>query len=239
MSNKRFALATVTIGGKTESIARLTHPVMRQYAMRLGADFVVIDKQRVNNREPKFEKFQLYELLETYERVVYLDTDILVMPTCKSLLDIVPSYMFGAFFDSEVKDNDADIPEWREEEIEHFQRKHGDIGWTKTYFNSGVMVVHRRHREIFKHDTQLHPGKRVVDQTQINYRLQQLKYPAFDIGPRYNYFVALSASARQFDERFHSEILHYAGYEYFYSRPSLEERIREDLATIYELNRGA
>ena len=155
------------------------------------------------------------------------------MPGCPDLFDIVPEQNFGAFFDSNVTNNDADIPQWREEEISYFQAAYGHIKWKKDYFNSGVMVISHSHRMIFDYRQALHPGKRVIDQTQLNYNLQKLGLASFDIGPKFNYLVALSGSRRQFDCRFTNNILHYAGYEYFYKNPSLKDRIDEDLAIAY------
>ncbi len=171
------AVVTVTIGRKSESIAKLTHPIMQRYADRIRSDFVVIRDKVVNSKYPQFEKFQLYDLLQAYERIVYLDTDIIVMPDCPDLFDAVPRGKFGAFFDSEVKDNDADIPEWRQEEIRYFQKRYGNINWGSTYFNTGVMVMSRPHREIMNYRKPIHRGKRFIDQTQINYNFHKLRPP--------------------------------------------------------------
>jgi hypothetical protein len=154
------------------------------------------------------------------------------MPDCPNIFRKVPVKKFGAFFDSEVKNNDADIPLWRDEEIEYFQRKYGDIGWELVYFNTGVMVLSKAHREIMNHHRPFHRGKRFVDQTQINYNFQKSGAPSFDLGPKFNYLLALNGSKRQFDARFENHILHYAGFEQFYKSASLLDRIRSDVAQI-------
>lgn len=228
----RTAVVTLAIGRKANSIAALTHPLMSAYASKIGSDFVVINRRAKNRRHAKFEKFQIYDLLLNYNRILYLDIDILVMPECPNIFELVPRRKFGAFFDSEVTGNKADIPEWRTEEIEDFQCRYGNIDWHSTYFNTGVMVVSKPHRHIFDYNKPLHKGKRFVDQTQINYNFQKAKAPAFDVGPKFNYLLALSGSKEQFARRFDNYILHYAGFEYFYKSRSLHRRIAKDLALI-------
>jgi hypothetical protein len=102
------------------------------------------------------------------------------------------------------------------------------------------MLVPRRYRDIFRYEGRtLFPGKHLVDQTQINYDFQRAGAVGFDLGPTFNYFVALSASRRQFEHRFEHQVLHYAGFESFYPNASLEARIREDLAIIYPETKAA
>ena len=228
----KTAVVTVSLGRKMQAIGKLTHPLMRRYADEIRSDFVVIDRHVVARRQAKFEKLQIYDLLKLYDRILYLDTDIVVMPGCPNLFRQVPAGKFGAFFDSEVKDNDADIPVWRDEEIAYFQEKYGDIGWGSVYFNTGVMVLGKAHREIVNYHRGFHRGKRFIDQTQINYNFQKSGAAAFDLGTKFNYLLALNHSKRQFDARFENHILHYAGFEYFYKSESLLDRIRRDVVRI-------
>ena len=81
----------------------------------------------------------------------------------------------------------------------------------------------------------LHRGKRFVDQTQINYNFQKGGYSYHDLGPRFNYLLALNHSEKLFNNRFDSHILHYAGFEYFYKSESLYDRIKEDVELAYKL----
>jgi len=226
------AVVTLSIGRKSRAIGKLTHPFMQRYADKIRSDFIVIDRHMVASRQAKFEKLQIYDLLGRYDRILYLDTDILVMPDCPDIFRMVPVKKFGAFFDSEVKDNDADIPAWRDEEIKYFQRKYGDINWRLVYFNTGVMVISKAHREIMNHHRPFHRGKRFIDQTQINYNFQKSGAPSFDLGPKFNYLLALNGSRRQFEARFENHILHYAGFEQFYKSASLLNRIKSDVAQL-------
>ena len=81
----------------------------------------------------------------------------------------------------------------------------------------------------------MHRGKRVVDQAQINYNFQKGGYSYYDLGPRFNYLLALAKSERLFKNRFNNHILHYAGFDQFYLSESLYDRIKEDVELVYKL----
>ncbi len=235
-TNYRNAVVTLAIGEPAKSIGELTHPTMELYAERTKSDFVAIETNAVNFEHPKFEKFQLYDLLEAYDRVFFLDNDIIVMPNCPDVFRLVPRQDFGAFFDSEdAVNNEEDIPEWRNEEILYFQDKYGDINWRNDHFNSGVMLLSKEHREIVSYKNPIHRGKRFVDQTQINYNFQKNGYSYYDLGPKFNYLLALGKSKRLFKNRFNNHILHYAGFEHFYRDESLYDRIKVDVKLMYRL----
>lgn len=231
---EKRAIVSLAIGAEAQKIAALTHPIMEAYARRAGSDFVAITNAKISAGHHKFEKFQLYDLLALYDRICYLDVDILIMPGSPSLFEVVPPESFGAFFDSEVVGNDADIPVWRTEEIEYFQKTVGDIGWRHQYFNTGVLTVAKKHREIFSYKGTLQAGKRFVDQTLINYNFQMARCASFDFGPKFNYFVALNRSERQMTGRFDGNwFLHYAGFSQFYPELSLFDKIQSDVTAVY------
>ena len=89
---------------------------------------------------------------------------------------------------------------------------------SETYFNSGVMVASRQHREAFAPVTE--PYHEPFDQPLLNYRVQQLGFRIFDIGHRFNHTGVASLTA----DRFESYIIHFAGQK----QPRLDA-IRADL----------
>jgi len=229
------ALVTLAIGSRGERIHSLTGPILRSYAGRCACDYIAIREVKVSAEDPRFDKFQIYDLLATYDRIIYLDADILVMPDCPNLLELVPPERFGAYFDSNGGNGDAEdgLPDVRGDEIERYQRLCGQIGWKTTYFNSGVMVVQARHREMFDYRHGVVGPTRFPDQTCLNYRLQSARFPWFDIGPTFNHFAAFNRSKRLYASRFASNIIHYAGYNEYYPEASLELQIERDIAIAY------
>ncbi len=138
----KTAIVTIAIGSRYQELAKLTHPTLKAYADKIGADFVVIDKQ---SNTPHWEKFQLYDLLVKYQRIIYLDTDLIVREDCPNLFDLVPETKLGIFNEGRFADRSGSLMEAHKEYNRPFPKK-----WDGTYYNTGVMVLSRRHRQLFK-----------------------------------------------------------------------------------------
>ncbi len=76
---------------------------MARYAKRINADFLVVQERKyslllrgyVNGDLPVYEKFRLADFLEQYDRVLYLDSDILITPQAR---DIFAEFSNPKFF---------------------------------------------------------------------------------------------------------------------------------------------
>jgi len=225
------AVVTLCIGEEWKRMASLTHPTIKSYANRIDADFIVINNP-VFNIDPGFEKFQIANILEHYNRVIFLDTDIIVRSFCPDLFDIVPERDIGAFIESNYMF-------WSEEvdqraAIRGMQEQLGDISWNKDYCNTGVLVVSKRHAPIFdiNHGQVVH----LHEQTQLNYNIKKLGFWVHDIGLRFNKMDLVNPGA----ERFEAYIMHYAGRGYtneFHNMEKKLARIKEDLNIIEQIER--
>jgi lipopolysaccharide biosynthesis glycosyltransferase len=189
------AVITISIGDEFSRIAAMTHPLMEAYARRIGADFISLHGDAA---KPVLEKFRLFEFLGLYERVVYLDSDVIVKPDCPNLFELVPFDNFGAWLTSRHGAGFDPL-------IARIQKHLPDLGWRKTYFNGGVLVVSQQHRDAFVKTIEYEDE--MYDRTLLNYRVQKLGYEIFDIGYKFNHTAAASRVA----DRFASNILHYAG----------------------------
>jgi hypothetical protein len=204
MQEKR-AIVTLNIGDKNNKLFSLTRPVLERYARRTGADFIVIDERKINRENVDFEKYQVYELLDKYDRVLFLDADIIVAPECPDLFNIVPKECFGAYvlYDDYFKD------------IKECQDKCGDIGWGNGVFNAGVMLVSGQHREAFNPFSPVrYFHKWFLITFEINYKVQALKIKIFDIKYNFNHCskaTICGGTIRKDLSRFNSFIIHYAG----------------------------
>jgi lipopolysaccharide biosynthesis glycosyltransferase len=209
ISPKSTLVVTLCIGKLYEEISLVTHPFMRSYAEKIGADFQVITIAETKTDIEYYEKFQLYSYLERYERVIFLDTDLLVSPQCPDLFSVVPETHFGAFLVSQYSN-------FHDSAIRISQEILGNIDWNAKYFNSGVMVFSKAHREVFSYQdsefktwsshSRSHDGT-FLDQTLLNYRVFKAEIPFFDIGYFYNHTTA----PRNSSLRFRSHIIHYPG----------------------------
>lgn len=192
------AFVTLCAGADFASLARLTHPLMRRYAERFGLEFVVLEGSTPSPLPVHYEKFRIAELLGTFDRVLYVDTDVLIHPSAPDLLSAVPRERFGAYTASRHSDVHDDS-------IREIQNRLGAIGWSREYFNSGVMAVSRDHADAFdlRHGTVVS----FWEQTQLNYNVQLLRFPLFDITYRFNHVKAAGYSENRSDSHF----IHYAG----------------------------
>ncbi|MDJ0732737.1 MAG: glycosyltransferase [Nostocaceae cyanobacterium] len=191
------AVVTLCIGD-AYSLGEVTHPLLKAYADKIGADFIVINTPKLNFNYAHYEKYQIYDLLNDYERIIYLDTDIIVSPKYPNLFDIVPEKQFGAFVVSKHT-------YFHDRAIKDIQKVLGEIGWKREYFNSGVMVLSKCHREIFNknHDLLVWASEKrnFYEQTILNYHLQKLSVPIYDIGYKFNHTTDVKNSRYRFGRR--------------------------------------
>jgi hypothetical protein len=208
---KSKAIVTIVVGAYAERMAKATNPFMREYARKCGADFIVIELPKFQHLgQLYYEKFQLYSLFDTYERILYLDNDVLVSPDSPDLFLLTPHDHFSA----SSEETWSRYPECKRAVLAEL----GEIRWTYPYFNAGVMLASRQHREIFNPH---HPAlKRWAneevrrrypyqgdDQTYFNYRVNELQLPMVDQGFKFNHTRSISRT----HTRFRSFFIHYAG----------------------------
>ena len=170
---------------------------MRVYADRVGAEFIVITSHDAASKSPHFAKYCLYDLLKVYQRILYVDSDALIVPNCPNLFEIVPINQLGVF----LEENEA-TPTRRTSEIQEIC---GVIdGWTGTYFNSGVMVLSSVHRAMFDPALQQNSVGCEFEQAQLNWNVHKMGISIFNIGRTFNHIVW-----ELDDSRYHSYIIHY------------------------------
>jgi ADP-heptose:LPS heptosyltransferase len=195
------AVVTIAMGENFQSIARMTHPSLRKYAERIRADFVVIDQQKVSQTSPHFEKFQIYDLLNRYERIIYIDTDVIVRDDCPNLFDVVKPEEMGAFDEGAIMDRTkamAEIAQAYEESLKE---------WKGKYYNTGVMVISRVHKELFRK-----PEKEIwnfYEQSYLNLKILRLQIRMHDLHYRFNRMNCMDQKTGE--HRLKSYIVHYAG----------------------------
>lgn len=218
---KKYVVATTNIGDYVADMARLTIPLMKNYADRINADFIPIEKMIKFSSQYSvyWGKFQLYEMFDDYDRIVYIDLDSIVYPHCPNLLEVVPPDKFGALMESDYGLDPT-------EEILEYQTRAPDINWRKDYFTAGVMVASKVHREVFNIKHGNINGKKYLEQTQLNYNVQRFKIPIFKLDYKFNHTYYWGPNI---DLRAHSYIVHYGAITHEV-RVAL---IREDIKRYY------
>ncbi len=80
------ALVTLACGHFFEQLGTITHPTLAAYAKKIGADFVVW-RDAAGHAIPHYKKLDLARLLDEYDRILYVDTDVIIRddaPICSS-----------------------------------------------------------------------------------------------------------------------------------------------------------
>ena len=196
------AVVTIAMGPDHQKMSKLTHPSIEAYAKKIGADFICIDEQKVSDTTPHWEKFQIFTLLNKYERIIYLDTDLIVREDCPNLFDVVPKLFLGAF-------NEAPFTDRSKELLIDICRDYGVTlpKWDGRYFNTGVLVISRHHKQIFKK-----PDREIFnfyEQSYLNMRIAAERIPMFELEHKFNRMTCMDRFTGE--ERFASYIIHYAG----------------------------
>lgn len=232
------ALFTLAIGDNPMYRAALMS--FEQYAEKVGAELVVaqemhypitIENPRHTSSPAWTEKLYIGELLKEFDRVLYLDADIIIAPHAKDMFEAYPAldtmYMFN--------------------EGEHLERQHvidkifdilGPLdNWPKVngrpvYYNVGCMLISRE-CPLFEIATlddlqKLCNHIQYYEQTYFNYLLHRegLKHEAID--PAFNRMDALGKEGYR-----DASFIHYAGRGYTNSTLKREARFTDDFANLF------
>jgi lipopolysaccharide biosynthesis glycosyltransferase len=198
---KENLVLTISIGDYYNEIATHTLPTIKNYAKKIGADFLNINEHNPQYITQKWNKFHIHELLNQYKRILYLDVDVLVREDCPNLFDIVPENKLGMFNEGRY----APRFEFLEQASEYYGEPIRE--WKGKFYNSGVMVISRIHKQLFK----LPKGIDFVetDQPYLNLRIVNDKIDMFDLDYKFNRMDILDKYCGI--SRLDSYIVHYAG----------------------------
>ena len=209
MSKNAIAVTNINF----DSIFKYTFPFFEKYSKKTGADLIIIDRKTINiNKEGyvnnRFENLQVGKYLETYDRIFLLDCDVILKPECPDYFDTDPKNLYISRVD--LYDNRR--LESSVERVKLVQSQLGKIvGWTQSYFNSGVMMVSKEHIKLF--DYNINKLNSITGKTRIsnfyNWNARKLKYSLVDLGPKFNYFGSYELLAGIKKEE--ANILHYPG----------------------------
>ena len=202
-------LITTRADSRIKNITDITHPSIRRYADNVGADFRCLDGDinEISSRgRIHYRIMKLFYLLDSYDRILNLDSDILISLTCPNLFEIVPYHKIGV-----VLEDCGSRKENRRERIRLSQQKFGDIGWKDQYINTGVILVSRVHRDIFTKIDDQYYDDTGYDDVHLGYLIKKFGIVIQDIGFKWNHMTMFSEEWNGSPSRFDSHIIHYAG----------------------------
>jgi hypothetical protein len=143
-SPTRKALVTVAAGQRGRELLAVSRPLMERYAARVGADFLVLDWPG-HPDWPMSCKYAIATVLEHYDRLAYVDADVILPPGCVDLFAACPEGAFGA-----VDELPWHLRHPRHGILRHyraFRQAHGfpDLPEPPYYLNCGVFVASKHH----------------------------------------------------------------------------------------------
>ena len=194
------AVVTLAIGNFYTKMGKITHPTLKAYADKIGADFIVIDDMGERTL-PHYRKLDLGKLLKTYGRILYVDTDILIREDAPDLFDIVPIGKCGMLDEGRFTDRQANM--------ENFITQFGldPKTWDKKYYNTGVMLFDKSHKALF-----IEPPSEInnfYEQSYINLEIFNFKIPMYGLTYKFNRMSCMDKITGE--ERYDSYFMHYAG----------------------------
>tara|TARA_R110002153_G_scaffold108646_1_gene249239 strand:+ start:1103 stop:1840 length:738 start_codon:yes stop_codon:yes gene_type:complete len=218
--NKKNAIVIIDIGRKSSNnILQYNLKSFEYYSKRTGADLIILDTTQLDQKYNlklqlpydyiRFEKNQIYDLFNKYDRILRLDNDTIITKNCPNYFELDPSKFYV------TREDVGSKREQRLKQIQTIQAQLGIIqGWDDFYFNSGVILASRIHKEAFNLsnvDLKKVSGSH-QEQSVLNWLTFYFKFNIVDLGPYFNLMNFLIQE--KFGEKKYANILHYAGKEY-------------------------
>lgn len=211
----KLLVATVADDNVAE-ITEITRPIVLDFVHRWGADFVQLDHEVqigpthegdfVEEARYHYRIFQLGTLLEDYDRIVHLDADVLLLPTCPNLFEVVPEDCVGSVFEDQ-----GSRKRHRQLVMRMVQDYWGELGWRSGFINTGVFVVSRTHRDLFRDIRGEHWTGLGTAHTHVGYRIHQLDLLVHELPFQFNHMGMFSEPWNGYANKFESYVIHYAG----------------------------
>ena len=226
----KLAIVTRADDGIKE-MSDITHPLIEEYAKKCGADFIKLDGEppiTTDDDHPHYRIMEVYDLYEKYERILVLDTDILIAPNCPNIFDIVPYDKIGVVYE-DVGNRKGQ----RRQAIQNIQKKFGHIGWDNGYINNGVFLTSKIHKNIFRSINGCYYIEWGSDDVHIGYLINKNGHKVHELDYKWNHMTMFSEAWNHFADRHKSHIIHYAGIGQFNLLKSRLENIKSDKEVWY------
>ncbi len=189
------AVNTINRTVKDTEIFDVTRRTWEHYCKRHNMDFYVIDTPPLKeDTPPHWFRYWIFDLKPNYDRYMYIDTDIMAKWDAPNIFEGLDEKEIYA-----VKDNSG--LSWIWEGIQGYQTMFPDtyLDWDR-YFNSGVLVFSKHHKELFNDFKEFFVNNRPIiddyrnrfrkghDQTIFNYFTTWYEQPVQLISEKWNLF---------------------------------------------------
>lgn len=177
----RNAIVTISVGPMWRALGNITINTMIRYAHRIGADFININNIVVHpiiNHDIRYEKFQIYDLLGMYDRIMLIDYDAVITKNCPDMFNVVPENKIG------IKIGKGSINTFKD----RIEKQLGKIEWGVHYYNSGLIIVSKPQRELFNYrKAKVLTSGTLAEQNTITYRIYAQRTPVHFLTSKEHY----------------------------------------------------
>jgi hypothetical protein len=199
----KLAIVTAVFGHDYGLISAVTTPTIKAWADRSGADLVLLNRRMYPHLHVHWEKFQISQLLKTYDRVCWVDNDIVVNPKAPSIFSATDPVAFAAFEEGKVF---GDRVNFMASDADYYGIKmRPERGFS--YFNAGVMVMGQQHTGIYVLPT-APKAEPMSEQTYTNLQVMRLGLHFQDLTSKWNGLHSYHGHGDRRD----LWTVHYAGY---------------------------
>ena len=205
-------------------------PSVEEYCKKYNIDLKITTTPKYNFPITKdynyntFEKNQVYYNIDGYDRILRLDSDVIITPNCPNFFNSNPDYIYVC---------NEDVGSRKLQRVNEIKLIQNDLGpipsWKDGYFNSGVILFSKQHKEIFNINN-LDLSKNLgsfKEQNVLNWKIHNLNFKIKDLGKDFNHTRIFEEPWCNSDRK-KANIIHYAGpqntkeqkmksdYEYFF-----------------------
>jgi len=208
-------------------LSDITHPPLKEYAKFCNADFMVLDHEppvRSWDGHPHHRIMKHYELHEEYDRILHLDTDIIVNKNVPNIFEYVPYEKIGSVLEDTGREERIKD---RKQSMKEIQDAWGDIGWTKNYIQTGVFLTSKMHRDIYQPFEGKYWTLTCSDDVHLSYMIKYLNHEIFELPYQFNHTGTYSEPWNSSANRLDSYFLHYSGGE------AIKKELLRDFKKIY------
>jgi hypothetical protein len=202
-------LITTRSDDRVQHLADISHPIIKEYANKVGADFMILDHEPESDSgdgRPHYRIMKHFDLHEEYHRILHIDTDMIIMPNFPDLFKMVPYEEIATIFEDKGSRTHA-----RRNLIVGAQQKFGFVDWSEGYINTGLFMTSRTHKKIYqKINNEFWTGFG-SDDIHLGYLINRHKFKILELSYKFNHMTMFSEPWNNNANRFDSYIIHYAG----------------------------
>jgi len=224
----------VTVGipknKNTSRMYEISGRSIAQYAKKIGVPYFPISERKYSLKRPEvphLEKLWVGDFLKDYDQVLFLDLDILIMPTARNIFDLYP--------ENKIFGYDEGALAWVQDDVKFFEKKYNlkfplSPSGRPFLLNGGVMLWSKNALPLFenfdlKNFTRSF-GDTAGEQTYFNYLIHKLDLPFGTLDEGFNWCIY--ADEKKYFTRFNADFVHYASDGHWINKKSKYEQIEED-----------